>query len=116
MINQNKIESYIFDNSNVIKIDSRDIKPGDIFLALQGEQKHGNEFIEHSIKKGAEYCITDKHYVTKSKKVKFVKNTIKFLILIMYIIFLNDKPRFFKYLSSVFKKFLYVVIFFSLSF
>ena len=32
------------------------------------------------------------------------------------IIFLNDKPRFFKYLSSVFKKFLYVVIFFSLSF
>ena len=77
-----KIEKYIFSNHNLIKIDSRDIKRGDIFLALKGSKKHGNEFVSHAIKKGAKYCISDQKFVTKNKKIIFVKNIFNFISLI----------------------------------
>ncbi|PPR49929.1 MAG: UDP-N-acetylmuramoyl-tripeptide--D-alanyl-D-alanine ligase, partial [Alphaproteobacteria bacterium MarineAlpha5_Bin5] len=60
MISKNIINSYILKNNNKIKINSKDIKKNDIFLALQGSKYHGNRFISDSIKRGAKYCITDK--------------------------------------------------------
>jgi len=60
MISKNLINSYIIKNNNKIKINSKDIKKNDIFLALQGSKYHGNRFISDSIKRGAKYCITDK--------------------------------------------------------
>ena len=35
-----KIKKYIFNNSNKIKINSKDIKKNDIFLALNGKKQH----------------------------------------------------------------------------
>ncbi len=89
-----KIEKYIFSNHNLVKIDSRDIKRGDIFLALKGSKKHGNEFVSHAIKKGAKYCISDQKFVTKNKKIIFVKNIFNFISLIA------QKKRF-KYKGNV---------------
>ena len=38
-----------------IKIHSKEIKIGDIFLALDGKNYHGNKFISESIKNGAKH-------------------------------------------------------------
>ena len=63
-----KIKKYIFNNSNKIKINSKDIKKNDIFLALKGKKYHGNKFINDAFKFGAKYCITDKKYKSLKKK------------------------------------------------
>ena len=47
---KNKIENYIFNNENKVKINSKNIKKGDVFLALKGRNSHGNKFISESIK------------------------------------------------------------------
>lgn len=40
-------------------IDSRTLKPGNVFVALQGEVDHGNRFIDKAIEQGAIAVITD---------------------------------------------------------
>ncbi|SVE45624.1 uncharacterized protein METZ01_LOCUS498478, partial [marine metagenome] len=39
--------------------DSRLIQPGDLFVALRGENFNGNQFAEHALKKGASAVILD---------------------------------------------------------
>ena len=56
----NKIENFIISNENRIKISSKEIKKGDIFLALKGNNCHGNKFIKESINNGAAFCITER--------------------------------------------------------
>ena len=41
------------------KIDSREVSPGDVFVALEGEKQDGHSFIEESIVKGAGALILD---------------------------------------------------------
>lgn len=41
-------------------IDSRTLKPGNVFVALQGETYHGNEFAPKAISNGAVAVLTDK--------------------------------------------------------
>ncbi|MBS56369.1 MAG: hypothetical protein CMP16_00670 [Rickettsiales bacterium] len=81
MLNKQFIENYILNNDNKIKINSKYILKNDIFIALQGEHFHGNDFIEESIKKGVKFCITDKKITTKLHKNKIykVKNIFLFL-------------------------------------
>ena len=67
---RDKIKKYIFNNSNKIKINSKDIKKDDIFLALNGKKYHGNKFLADAFKFGAKYCITDK----KNKEFKKKEN------------------------------------------
>jgi len=76
-----KITRYIFNNSNKIKINSKDIKKNDIFIALKGAKYHGNNFIDDAFKFGAKYCITDKKYSESKKKenILFVKNIYSYL-------------------------------------
>ena len=78
---KNKLTNYIFNNSNKIKIHSKDIKKNDIFLALRGKKYHGNKFIGDAFNLGAKYCITDKK-ITNSKekdKILFVENIYLYL-------------------------------------
>ncbi len=49
--------------------DTRKIKPGDIFIALRGDNFNGNEFIEAAANAGANLCIAD--------EVKFHKDQLK---------------------------------------
>ena len=76
-----KIKKYIFNNSNKIKINSKDIKKNDIFLALNGKKYHGNKFLFDAFKFGAKYCITDKKYKNSKKKenILFVENIYSYL-------------------------------------
>ena len=60
MQNKKLIENYIIDNENKLKINSNEITNGDIFVALQGNNYHGNTFIEHALANGAKYIVTDK--------------------------------------------------------
>jgi UDP-N-acetylmuramoyl-tripeptide--D-alanyl-D-alanine ligase len=40
-------------------IDTRTLKPGNIFVALQGEVSHGNAFVDQAVAKGAVAVMTD---------------------------------------------------------
>ena len=77
-----KIENFIICNENRIKINSQEIKKGDIFLALKGKNCHGNKFIKESINNGAAFCITEKSITIKKsgEKILIVKNISNFLI------------------------------------
>ena len=82
MQKKEKIENFIIQNENKIKINSKEVNNGDVFLALKGNNTHGNDFISESIKRGAFYCITDKKIkISKNKeKILIVKNLSKFLV------------------------------------
>src|SRR3954463_2637669 len=43
----------------VVEYDSRQVKPGDVFVAMKGESSDGNRFIERAISAGAVAVITD---------------------------------------------------------
>jgi UDP-N-acetylmuramoyl-tripeptide--D-alanyl-D-alanine ligase len=43
-----------------IEMDSRDVKPGDVFIALQGEAMDGHKFIAQAFEKGAVAAIVDR--------------------------------------------------------
>ena len=81
MLNKKLIEQYIIYNENKLKINSNEITNGDIFLALQGNNYHGNKFIEASINNGAKFCLTDKknQIPSNTEKIFFVENIFLFL-------------------------------------
>ena len=54
------IEDYLIRNENKLKINSNDIINGDVFIALQGRNIHGNKYINDALDNGAKYVITDK--------------------------------------------------------
>ena len=60
MVLKNKIQKFIIYSSNKLKINSRDIKKNDVFLALEGANYHGNKYIKDALNAGAKFCITDK--------------------------------------------------------
>ena len=74
-----KFKEYVINNSEKIKISSKDIKKGDIFLALKGSKLHGNNFIDSAINKGAKYCLTDKNEYYLNSKIIVVSNIYNFL-------------------------------------
>ena len=53
------ISSHNFEASGV-EMDSRDVKPGDVFVALKGEAMDGHKFIEAAFAKGAVAAIVDR--------------------------------------------------------
>ena len=64
MIELNKLEKYIISKKDKIQISSKDIKSGDIFLALKGKRFHGNKFINEAINKGARFCTVSYTHLT----------------------------------------------------
>ncbi len=78
---KDKVENYILNKSNKLKINSNDICKGDVFLALKGNNCHGNKYINQSLKKGAKYCVTNKKIQNKKNldKIYYVKDTVIFL-------------------------------------
>ncbi len=44
-----------------VKTDSRNLLPGEVFLALRGQQFDGHQFVEQAIERGAIALITDKY-------------------------------------------------------
>jgi UDP-N-acetylmuramoyl-tripeptide--D-alanyl-D-alanine ligase len=69
-----------FPENATFSIDSRDIKPGDIFVALKGRKYDGHEFVAEALKKGASGAI-----IAESKKdvLNSLKNLETKLILLV---------------------------------
>jgi UDP-N-acetylmuramoyl-tripeptide--D-alanyl-D-alanine ligase len=49
--------SKLFKN---VAIDSRQVEPGDLFVALHGEKRDGHDFIDHAIERGATGVIAER--------------------------------------------------------
>jgi len=60
-----------------LKIDSRKIKPGDIFVALKGKHFDGNDFVKDALEQGAFLAITTKRF--SDKRVFTVTDSCKLL-------------------------------------
>ncbi len=64
-----ELSKHLLKNSDSkVCIDSRLVNKGDIFIALKGEQQHGNFYVEQCIKRKASFIISD-------SKVKFKKHS-----------------------------------------
>ena len=81
MIKIEKIQKYLINASDKIKINTKDIKKNDVFIALQGSRIHGNKFISEALNAGAKYIITDKNFTEKyfNNQILLVENTFTFL-------------------------------------
>tara|TARA_B100000579_G_scaffold438046_1_gene471361 strand:- start:11661 stop:13034 length:1374 start_codon:yes stop_codon:yes gene_type:complete len=66
-----------FENFNNISTDSRHINQNDLFIALNGENFKGHEFVPDVIKKGASFFVTEKE--TGQPKQILVKSTLNFI-------------------------------------
>ena len=64
-----------------ISIDSRTIKKDSLFIAINGENFNGNDYIDEAIHKGACLVITDskKYKTSKNKNIIYVNNSISAL-------------------------------------
>ena len=70
----------LFNQQSSVSIDTRSIKPKDIFFAIKGPNFDGNNFALEAIKKGASYVISDNSTISKkSDKIIYVDNAIKAL-------------------------------------
>ena len=76
-----KIQKYLINSSDKVKINSKAIKKNDVFIALQGSKIHGNNFINEAFNSGVKYVITDKKFEeTKyNESILLVVNTFIFL-------------------------------------
>ncbi len=61
------------------RIDSKKIKKSDIFFAIRGKRKDGNEFVKQSFKNKASLAIVNKFQTSLNKPQIKVKDTLKFL-------------------------------------
>ena len=81
-------------NFRNISTDSRKIEKGDIFVALDGENFKGNQFIPDALNKGAEFCISSER--NKFPKQIIVDSTLSFIQdLASYIISKNKNLKVF---------------------
>ena len=79
MMNISKIYA-LFNQHNSVSIDTRSLKPNDIFFAIKGPNFDGNNFALEAIKTGASYVISDNSTISKkSDKIIYVDNSIKVL-------------------------------------
>ena len=60
---------------NAITFDSRNVKKGDIFIALSGENSDGHNFIKECLDRGASLIINEKIKANNIVKVKSSKKT-----------------------------------------
>ena len=66
--------------SNSVSIDSRNIKPNDVFFAIKGLNFDGNKFAVQAIKNGASHVISDDLEISKiSDKIIYVNDSIQTL-------------------------------------
>ncbi len=74
ILNRKKI--YEFEG---LTLDSREVKNGNLFLAIKGKRKDGNKFIYNALKKGAKFVISSKNNKRFNKKIIKVNDPIIFL-------------------------------------
>ena len=69
-----------FLNSNGISTDTRTLKKGELFFALNGPNFNGNHFAKNALEKGASFVVVDNNdSIDLSSKVLVVNNSLKTL-------------------------------------
>ena len=76
---------------NGISIDTRSIKKNNLFLAIKGQKRDGNNYIKEAIRKGAGCVLTSLKKVSKNKKIIKIQNPM---------VFLNKFAKYKRYYSS----------------
>ena len=59
------VPNFNLQNFNGLTIDSRKIKPGDIFIPLKGEKDDGHAYLEQAYSHGASISLVEKTNNTK---------------------------------------------------
>ncbi|HQN57162.1 MAG TPA: Mur ligase domain-containing protein, partial [Saprospiraceae bacterium] len=62
-----------------VTIDSRNIKPGQIFFAIKGEHFDGNDFVMQALQEGAAYCIASNPVFHGHDRIIVVDDTLEAL-------------------------------------
>ena len=62
-----------------ITTDSREVKDGDIFIALKGENHNGNTFAEKAVAQGAKHVVIDEAAYNTAPQCVLVPDTLQFL-------------------------------------
>lgn len=86
--------------ANKVEFNSKDILPGDIFIALQGGKRDANEFIEDALKNGAILAIANESY-KKHPNVINVKDSYEALNKLAIYKRKNSKAKFIGITGSV---------------
>ncbi|AHJ26915.1 UDP-N-acetylmuramoyl-tripeptide--D-alanyl-D-alanine ligase [Nodularia spumigena CS-584] len=73
----NLSEAALTQVSSTIQTDTRRIKPGEVFLALRGENFDGHDFVSHAIAQGAIAAIVDSDYENADVAVLQVRDTLQ---------------------------------------
>lgn len=68
-----------FREGSRVTTDSREVKEGDIFIALKGENHNGNTFAEKAIAQGARHVVIDEAEYNTSPRCVLVPDTLRFL-------------------------------------
>jgi UDP-N-acetylmuramoyl-L-alanyl-D-glutamate--2,6-diaminopimelate ligase len=66
-------------NFTGVTADSRKVRPGFVFIAIQGEEQDGNQFIDEAVQKGAKLIITEKDLIQRNIPYLQVKDARKAL-------------------------------------
>ena len=53
-------------NVNDIQIDSREVKKGDVFIALKGSEKDGNDYVADAIRNGASAIVSEENLAVEN--------------------------------------------------
>ena len=70
-------ETYI--RGHRVTTDSRNIQPGDVFIALRGDNFNGNKFAQQALSQGAATAIIDDPEFDNGEGYILVENTLTFL-------------------------------------
>ena len=76
-MNKQRNEIYqIFLKNKSVKIDSREVKKGDIFFTLSGENFNGNRFAQSALESGADLVIMDDQEVFRQLREQYLERMI----------------------------------------
>jgi len=62
-----------------VRVDSRCVEKGDVFIAVRGTVVNGHDFIAQAIERGARYIVSEKKYDCESAEIITVENSGKVL-------------------------------------
>ncbi len=68
-------------NFNKVKINSKEVNYGDVFVAIKGERSDGHNFIDEAVEKGAIAIVTERDFLPREQVLQIkVESTRKFLV------------------------------------
>ncbi len=98
MLLKKLINNYYIKRKNIkvtgLSINSKDIKKGYIFFAIQGNRSNGEKFIDEAVKKGAQVIVCSKQCKYTNSKITVIKSSnIRYLLSEITSKFYRLKPK-----------------------